>query len=402
MGIELDGKDCLTSIYVVCEGSKSEPWFLLRFIEAAAQRFDLKYNATIYPTPKSDLEDSKDGSSKSSAGRKSQRKTSGKRIQNQHEEPPKPLKETPKGGNPLYWVLHGKEKLKSFSEVFVVFDKDGHPKMKEAFEVANEPDENGKKVTVILNSRSFEYYMLLHFERIYRAFEKTECGEKDHSGKKKPHTIYFNCCLSSAVAEKACSGDKCINGYARKNGYWTDSKDEHTFLSATNIWRGIENGEYVRNRAVSENHGTDIYELNPYVDFQAILARFMEMSILRDGEVLSKDCGRGEWRTIRRSDYSIIIENGSSAIPFILEDSWLEVFNYSKEVVRFSEFSKDFDSKEEAIKEYCNSQFSRVLIRKELSLRINQQSSKTIHIAELKNDSVFAVLKFDGNSYLIF
>ncbi len=404
MGIELGGKDCLTSIYVVCEGSKSEPWFLYRFIEAAAKRFDLKYNATIYPTPSVDTENSEDNSSKSSSVRKSQRKTSGRQIQNQLDDPPMPLKETPKGGNPLYWVLHGKEKLKSFSEVFVVFDKDGHPKMKEAFDAANELDENGKKVTIILNSRSFEYYLLLHFERLYRSFEKTECGEKVSYGKKnkRSHTIYFNCSLPSAIAEKACSGDRCINGYARKNGYWTDSKDEHTFLSATNIWRGIENGEYVRNKAVLENQGTDVYELNPYVDFQTILARFLEMSVLRDGDVLSKDCGRGERKSIRRSGYSIIIENGSSAIPFILEEGWLEVFNYPMDIVRFSEFSKDFESREEAIREYCNVQFSRVLIRKERLLRINQQSSEAIDLPELKNDGVFAVLKFEGNSYLIF
>ncbi len=151
-----------------------------------------------------------------------------------------------------------------------------------------------------------------------------------------------------------------------------------------------------------ENQGTDVYELNPYVDFQTILARFLEMSVLRDGDVLSKDCGRGERKSIRRSGYSIIIENGSSAIPFILEEGWLEVFNYPMDIVRFSEFSKDFESREEAIREYCNVQFSRVLIRKERLLRINQQSSEAIDLPELKNDGVFAVLKFEGNSYLIF
>lgn len=399
MGIELDGKDCLTSIYVVCEGSKSEPWFIRRFIEAATQRFDLKYNATIYPTPKSDLEDSKDGISKSSSGRKSQRKTSGRQIKNKDQEPPQPIKETPKGGNPLYWVLHGKEKLKSFSEVFVVFDKDGHPKMKEAFEAANEPDENGKKVTLILNSRSFEYYMLLHFERIYRAFEKTECGEKD---KRTHHTRYFHCCLPSTVVGKACSGDVCINGYSRRNGYWSDSKDEHTFVSATNIWRGLENGEFVRNLSLNQNQGKLLYELNPYVEFQDILARLMEMRILRDGDIVSRDCGRHEIQSIIRDKDTLIVENGSSALCLSLSEGWLEYFNYPEEIVRFEDFNHDSQSIEEKEKAYSGIQFMRTSIRIEDPVRVAQESRHTFPLFKSEGNNVFAVLKFDGRYFLIF
>lgn len=389
MGKQLGGKkECFTSIYVVCEGSKSEPWFLRRFMECVAQRFGINYDVTIYPTPRSGTEDRVDDLAKSKLRRKNHRKTSGRQIMVGDE----PLKrtETPQGGNPLYWVRHGKEKLSSFSEVFVVFDKDGHPKMKEAFEEAASPDSNGKKVTVILNSRSFEYYMLLHFERIYRAFEKTECGEKD---KTTHHTRYFHCGLPSAIVDKACTGDVCINGYARTNRYWYDSKDEHTFVSATNIWRGLENSEFVRNLALSLNQDNCVYELNPYVEFQDILARLMEMRILRNGDIISKECGRHERQSIIRDKDTLIVENCSSALPLSLGEGWLEYFYYPEEIVRFEDFKHDSQSLDEKEKAYSEIQFLRTSISTEGSVRVSQKSSLTIPLFSSEGNNVFAILE---------
>ena len=400
MGKERSGtKECFTSIYVVCEGSKSEPWFLRRFIECVAQRFGINYDVTIYPTPQSQTEELEDDMLKSKVRRKNHRKTSGRHIIGGSDVEPLKRTETPQGGNPLYWVRHGKEKLSSFSEVFVVFDKDGHPKMKEAFEEAAMPDSNGKKVTVILNSRSFEYYMLLHFERIYRAFEKTECGEKD---KATHHTRYFRCCLPSAVVGKACYGNVCINGYARRNGYWSDSKDEHTFVSATNIWRGVENGEYVRNLALNQNQGMLVYELNPYVEFQDILARLMEMRILRDGDIISRDCGRHETQSIIRDKDTLIIENGSSILSLSLNDGWLEYFFYPEEIIRYEDFNHDSLSIEEREKAYSDIQFMRTSIRTEESVRVSQESRHTFSLFSSEGNNIFAMLKFDGCCYLIF
>jgi len=91
----------------------------------------------------------------------------------------KAIKEEPeeiKGAPPLKWVLAGRNELidETFNEVWVVFDHDDHPTRKEAFEKANE-EINGHVVNIAFSSRSFEYYMLLNFEKIYYTFSKTEC-----------------------------------------------------------------------------------------------------------------------------------------------------------------------------------------------------------------------------------
>ncbi len=394
----MERRECSDSIYVVCEGSKSEPWFLRRFIESTEQLIGKKVIVEIYPTPKSREENLDGDSAKSKGRRKNQRKTSGRAINKRDGEDVQSVKETPKGGNPLYWVLHGKDKLNSYSEVFVVFDKDGHPKMKDAFDEATIPVD-GKKVTVILNSRSFEYYMLLHFERIFRTFEKTECGEKDAT---THHTRYFRCCLQDAVTGKACGGDICINGYARINGYWIDSKDEHTFTSATNIWRGIDNGEVVRYRALAGNPDKVKYELNPYVEFQDLLARLMDMSILRNGDIISKDCGRHERQSITRDNDSLIIDNGSSVLPLSLDNGWIEYFKYPEEIVRFKDFQCASKSTEEKEKAYTRIQFSHESIAAQQSIRVSAQSITTVPLFSEANDNVFAILSFDCRSFLIF
>ena len=85
------------------------------------------------------------------------------------------------GEQPLNWVKGGIDNLKVYDEVWVFFDKDGHPKAKEAFEMARITEIDGKKINIAFSSRCFEYYLLLHFELIYRAFEKSECNGKTYS-----------------------------------------------------------------------------------------------------------------------------------------------------------------------------------------------------------------------------
>lgn len=82
--------------------------------------------------------------------------------------------------------------MKVYDEVWVFFDKDGHPKAKEAFEMARITEIDGKKINIAFSSRCFEYYLLLHFEPLYRAFEKSECNGKNYSkGKRKSKTVSY-------------------------------------------------------------------------------------------------------------------------------------------------------------------------------------------------------------------
>lgn len=383
-----DNKDCNTNIYIVCEGSKSEPWFLRRFIEwIKEQGYKVSYECDIFPTPKDegDLYEQ-------SRVRKNNRKESGRKLKNVTI--PIIPDETSRGGNPLYWVEHGIKKLSSYAEVFVVFDKDGHPKMKEAFELASSND----NINIILNSRSFEYYLLLHFEKIYRAFTKTECGEKRNG-----HTRSFRCCLPNAVIDKECGGEVCINGYARKKGYWEDSKDENTFKSAVNIWRGMAFGEYVRNRALLENPQSKIFELNPYVDFQILMLRLLEMNILRINDRIEIDSGRNEMQIIKNCGDHIEFSNGSSVIPMKLKNNWLKYYFYPTDPIKpFDKFVSEYKSKEVALEKFSIAQGEKHFIRAEVDMEIAAGDDKNVKIFTETPPNSFALLEFKGNNYLIF
>ena len=47
--------------------------------------------------------------------------------------------------------------MKVYDEVWVFIDKDGHPKAKEAIEMARITEIDGKKINIAFSSRCFEY-----------------------------------------------------------------------------------------------------------------------------------------------------------------------------------------------------------------------------------------------------
>lgn len=380
-------KTSATNIYIVCEGSKSEPWFLRRFIEwVDSMGYDTNYVCDIFPTPKEEELDKNESHVK-----KSGRKNYGRKTVEATTAPENT--ETPKGGNPFYWVEHGISKKDTYSEIYIVFDKDGHPKMKEAFELAK----TAENINIIFNSRSFEYYMLLHFERIYRAFEKTECGEK-----RGGHTRSFHCCLPDAVKDKECRGKICINGYARLKGYWENSKDENTFLSASNIWRGMANGEYIRNKALRENNDKELYELNPYVEFQCLLARLLNMRIFRTSDEICLDAGRGEDRVVTKYEDCMVIANNSSALPMKLKDGWLNYFSFPSESRNFKEIKAELKSESEANEKYALCQGEKSLLRSEPEMAIPIKESIKISAFQEMPANTFAILTLESIQYLIF
>ena len=112
--------------------------------------------------------------------------------------------ETIAGVPPLKWVLYARKILsEGVDESWAVYDKDEHPKHEEAFVEANRIID-GKKVNIAFSSRSFEYYLLLHFEYIYYRFEETECGERIKGNKH----IYE--CGTGKYPDKDCGGRVCI------------------------------------------------------------------------------------------------------------------------------------------------------------------------------------------------
>ena len=143
-------------IRIVCEGDKTEPLFFTSLCALYCKDNDLIDVRTI-PQPfiptNEEMEQTSRGCYK---GKKRKVKTGGNEL----------AEETIAGVPPLKWVLYARKILsEGVDESWAVYDKDEHPKHEEAFVEANRIID-GKKVNIAFSSRSFEYYLLLHFEYI--------------------------------------------------------------------------------------------------------------------------------------------------------------------------------------------------------------------------------------------
>lgn len=182
------------------------------------------------------------------------------------------------GTPPLKWVQYARQILsEGVDESWAVYDKDEHPKHEEALAEANKEIE-GKKVNIAFSSRSFEYYLLLHFEYIYHPFDETECGERINGN------ISIFECGTGKNPDKDCGGRICINGYARSKGYWqhTKSSDSTFPIVKDKLVKGIINA--CRLRAESDvNTKEPIYCRNPYTNVDVLVGRLIgKMTICYD------------------------------------------------------------------------------------------------------------------------
>ena len=284
------------SICIICEGEKTEPYFyrdLIAWMER--ERWPLDYQYRIFPVPVSRKESDSDTKGRPSAKRQ---------LENMPTETDEVIM---RGPMPECWVDSGIAQLKNFSEVWVVFDKDDHPYHQQAFEKVRRERAIHNNLNLAFSSRCFEMYILQHFEYNTQAFLKSECD-----GKTNGKTRYFNCCLPNAIPSKACNGDKCINGYARKQGYWQNSKSGQTFSFVRNLWYGIFNSHRLKWHSLATFPAeTEAYERNPYLDSYRLTLRLIGYHSLEHGDSFYYKVGSAEFHLLKRDGNTITFKNES-------------------------------------------------------------------------------------------
>ena len=254
--------------YIVCEGETTEPNFFKEFREFLIQQkyLDNREQIKIFPVPPKE---------KSPAVKRGAYK--GRKRKTKNTDDVSCLEEELKGPPPLNWVLKAASEKGIYDSLWAVFDKDQHPKAKEAFAEAKKDAEN--PVHIAFSSICFEYYLLLHFEYYYHAFEKSECRK----GKKT-----FYCCSDHFAASDPtldCRGTKCVNGYARKHNYWQETKkDKSTFnLIKNKLWYGIYNANLLRIESDAQEKDKPIWERNPYVTVDYLITTLLGYKQLKLG-----------------------------------------------------------------------------------------------------------------------
>lgn len=150
-----------------------------------------------------------------------------------------------------------------YTEAWAVFDNDDFPDLENAFKLASTDD----KLNIAYSSISFEEWLLHHFERNAKVFDRSECKVDDKS-------IGCN-------KDKGCRGEHCIAGRLRTQGYLPyykknnkddKKKDREDFFTQTR-----SHLEQARINAVWLRHLQDapIYERNPYTDVDRLVSRLL-------------------------------------------------------------------------------------------------------------------------------
>jgi len=191
------------SIFIACEGSNTEPLYFEKLKEIMEENDDYPYAVTIYPD--------------------------------------KDFDENPKT-DAIGLINVAIERKEDFDELWVVFDKDGYTKHKEAFELAKE-----NKINIAFSSISFETWVLLHFERNNKSFSKS----------------------INIIDEKFHKNDTHLGNYAKKGDYnlypYIEDKTKDAFFNASWLrnWLNLANPNYT------------VYEVNPYTDVDSLVKKLV-------------------------------------------------------------------------------------------------------------------------------
>jgi hypothetical protein len=144
---------------------------------------------------------------------------------------------------------------------WAVFDKDNHPRLPETFN-----DAAAAGVKIAFSSRSFEEWVLMHFQKINSPFNATEC--KDAAGKPT------NC--GSPVVPN-CAPVNCLTGYIRRQNFIPDYSKKKTFDLFTAINQRTEiavvNTAWLRFQANASLNTAQpaLQTLNPYTDVDQLI-----------------------------------------------------------------------------------------------------------------------------------
>jgi RloB-like protein len=141
---------------------------------------------------------------------------------------------------------------------WAVFDRDGHPLMPETFNKARK-----NNVNIGFSARSFETWVLLHFEKSSFAFLATQC--KNLAGKD------IQCGIQPQIG---CTGPACLCGHIRRKSFIPNYSKKNDYDLFTDIYPSIEiamvNASWQRWKCKPKN-AIPIYDINPYSDVDNLI-----------------------------------------------------------------------------------------------------------------------------------
>jgi hypothetical protein len=251
------------TILIVCEGTATEPNYfkgLADEVKTFITEFE-DFIVEVDPKPKDDQVNSSAPSPHKSARKKRQLQHRDTIIEGEIE--------PQYAADPVRYVRTAQLGLLdgTYEEAYAVFDKDDHPKRKEAYDLAEE-EVNGKKVQIGFSSISFEHWVLLHFELNVSSFEKSEC---------KDGGVYLGCGVPKDTI--GCKGERCVVGHIREQEYHPYNKNGRTLWKDLRgrLTSAFRNAAILRHQQLLAHPDVPTYDRNPYCDLDLVISRILRL-----------------------------------------------------------------------------------------------------------------------------
>ena len=164
------------TILIVCEGHRSEPDYFNNLRDEVFSKVKDVY-IRILPIPK-DEQEKIEKEATNFVLRKGAKKRKIKEAIN-NIEPENYLIEDEYKSQPTCYIRKAQLAYfeKGYSELWAVYDKDGHPDHKNAYLISQDIELCDKIVNIGFSSISFEEWILMHFETCDISFVKSQCRD---------------------------------------------------------------------------------------------------------------------------------------------------------------------------------------------------------------------------------
>ncbi|WP_162128008.1 RloB family protein [Flavobacterium phycosphaerae] len=209
--------------------------------------------------------------------------------------------------NPYQLFQIAKNALDSGSAdyAWAVFDKDNHPRLPDTF-----TDAAAAGVNIAFSSRSFEEWVLMHFEKNNTTFNATEC--KNANG--RPTN-----CGSHLVPN--CTPIDCLTGYIRRNNYIPGYSKKSDFDLFTAIHQNTEvaltNSAWLRFQVGASINVAQppLHNLNPYTNVDQLIYQFLPSTLNIEWGNANTNIQLNNWTINTRLDNGDIVVNVSHTQP---------------------------------------------------------------------------------------
>jgi len=253
------------NLLIICEGESTEPGYFDELRDEIIEK-NIDYSITILPKPPVQIkaEQSAQEANTRNGGRR--RAVRNGPVNDAY------MVEDAYAAQPTRYVREAQLGLidGTYDEAWAVYDLDGHPEHKQAYELAQEII-NNRKVHVGFSSISFEAWVLWHFEQSNYPFQKTQCrtGKDLHDCGQTTHA-------------KDCHGSICVTGHLKTQGYigvQQDVKSVKYKELKDFVYTALFNAYFVRMSWHGGNGKLPFYEFNPYTTIDRLVFKLQNLPV---------------------------------------------------------------------------------------------------------------------------